>query len=176
MIDIALNLAGVWGRPQRDGPALRAITLMDYANYLTKNGDTQSAADTLWPIISNDLSYVGQYWNNTGYDLWEEVAGSSFFTLLSQYRALVQGNHIANQLGESCTGCIAQQSQLGCFIANNFWNATGGHILSNINDPGDSYRSGIDANSLLGVSSRKLVASTFAFVGIAKTFRTIHLH
>lgn len=23
--------------------------------------------------ILNDLIYVGQYWNQTGYDLWEEV-------------------------------------------------------------------------------------------------------
>jgi hypothetical protein len=29
--------------------------------------------NTIWPIILNDLKYVGQYWNETGYDLWEEV-------------------------------------------------------------------------------------------------------
>lgn len=29
---------GPWGRPQRDGPALRAIALMTYSNWLIKNG------------------------------------------------------------------------------------------------------------------------------------------
>lgn len=33
---------GAWGRPQRDGPALRAIALMTYSNWLIKNGQTVS--------------------------------------------------------------------------------------------------------------------------------------
>lgn len=58
---------GVWGRPQRDGPALRAITLMVYINYLLEHGQYEHAKTVIWPIVSNDLSYVGQYWNETGY-------------------------------------------------------------------------------------------------------------
>jgi glucoamylase len=33
---------GAWGRPQRDGPALRAIALMTYSNWLIKNDQTVS--------------------------------------------------------------------------------------------------------------------------------------
>ena len=29
----------------------------------------------IWPIISNDLNYVAQYWNQTTFDLWEETRG-----------------------------------------------------------------------------------------------------
>ena len=47
---------GAWGRPQRDGPALRAIALMTYCNYLIKNGQKSTAKNIIWPIISNDLS------------------------------------------------------------------------------------------------------------------------
>ena len=64
---------GDWGRPQRDGPALRSIALMDYCNYLLGKGQMSMVKNTIWPIILNDLKYVGQYWNQTGYDLWEEV-------------------------------------------------------------------------------------------------------
>jgi glucoamylase len=64
---------GDWGRPQRDGPALRSIALMDYSNYLLGKGQMSMVKNTIWPIILNDLKYVGQYWNETGYDLWEEV-------------------------------------------------------------------------------------------------------
>jgi glucoamylase len=53
---------GNWGRPQRDGPALRAITIMSYGNYLLSQGETDTVRNVLWPVISNDLSYVGQYW------------------------------------------------------------------------------------------------------------------
>jgi glucoamylase len=51
-----------WGRPQRDGPALRAIALITYSNWLIANGQTSKVKSVIWPIISNDLSYVGQYW------------------------------------------------------------------------------------------------------------------
>jgi glucoamylase len=29
---------GAWGRPQRDGPALRAVALMTYSNWLIQHG------------------------------------------------------------------------------------------------------------------------------------------
>jgi len=69
---------GAWGRPQRDGPALRAITLMSYCNWLVKNGQSKTAKTVVWPIISNDLSYVGQYWNQVGF----EKKATQFKTLL----------------------------------------------------------------------------------------------
>lgn len=50
------------GRPQRDGPALRAIALINYAKWLVNNGYTSTASSILWPIIRNDLSYVAEYW------------------------------------------------------------------------------------------------------------------
>lgn len=43
---------GSWGRPQRDGPALRAIALMSYINWLTANGQSSEATDIIWPIVS----------------------------------------------------------------------------------------------------------------------------
>jgi len=48
---------GVWGRPQRDGPALRAITLMNYIGYLLSQGNYNEAKNVVWPIVANDLSY-----------------------------------------------------------------------------------------------------------------------
>lgn len=57
---------GAWGRPQRDGPALRATAMIAYAKYLLSKGDTASVTNIIWPIIQNDISYVTQYWNQTG--------------------------------------------------------------------------------------------------------------
>jgi glucoamylase len=53
---------GAWGRPQRDGPALRAVALTTYSNWLVAHGQKKKAKEVVWPIISNDLSFVGQYW------------------------------------------------------------------------------------------------------------------
>ncbi|KUI55350.1 Glucoamylase [Cytospora mali] len=136
---------GSWGRPQRDGPALRAITLITYANWLINNGYTSTASSILWPIIENDLNYVAQYWNNTGYDLWEEVSGSSFFTIANQHRSLVQGSAIASTLGKTCSGCSDVAPQILCFLQS-FWSSSG-YILANINE--NNGRTGKDANTLL---------------------------
>ncbi|KAI8632130.1 carbohydrate-binding module family 20 protein [Xylariaceae sp. FL1651] len=136
---------GAWGRPQRDGPALRAIALATYSNWLISHGQKQKARTVVWPIISNDLSYVGQYWNSTGFDLWEEVNGSSFFTTQNQYRALVEGAALAKALGVACTGC-EQASQVACFLQESYWN--GEYFIANINV--DNGRTGKDANTMLG--------------------------
>ncbi|KAK3943533.1 glycoside hydrolase family 15 protein [Diplogelasinospora grovesii] len=140
------EFTGAWGRPQRDGPALRAIALINYAKWLINNGYTSTATSIVWPIVKNDLAYVAQYWNQTGYDLWEEVQGSSFFTVASQHRALVEGAALATSLGTSCTACTAIAPQVLCFLQS-FWSSSSGYIIANINYSG---RSGKDANTLLG--------------------------
>lgn len=43
---------GAWGRPQRDGPALRAVALMTYANWLIGTGRRHEAKTVVWPIVS----------------------------------------------------------------------------------------------------------------------------
>ncbi|CAI7627973.1 unnamed protein product [Penicillium discolor] len=134
---------GSWGRPQRDGPALRATALISFGQWLIDNGYTTYATDIVWPVVRNDLSYVAQYWNQTGFDLWEEVSGSSFFTVAAQHRALVEGSTFASQVGSSCSYCESQAPQVLCFLQS-FW--TGSYILANFGGG----RSGKDANTLLG--------------------------
>lgn len=134
---------GSWGRPQRDGPALRATALIAYGNHLLSSGKKTTVKSNIWPIVQNDLNYVAQYWNQTGFDLWEEVQGSSFFTIAAQHRALVEGIAFAKSLGETCDGCTSQAPQVLCFLQS-FWNGTA--VISNFADAG---RSGLDINSIL---------------------------
>ncbi|KAB8298302.1 hypothetical protein EYC80_002031 [Monilinia laxa] len=120
---------GTWGRPQRD----------------VNHNQLQRAKLVIWPIISNDLSYVAQYWNQTGYDLWEEVYGSSFFTFQNSHRALIEGQNLGKKLGIECWACLGAMEVL-CFISQYFWN--GKYVISNVNV--DNGRTGLDANSILG--------------------------
>ncbi|KAH9898805.1 carbohydrate-binding module family 20 protein [Xylariomycetidae sp. FL2044] len=138
---------GDWGRPQRDGPALRAIAMTGYAKWLIANGYTSTATDVVWPVIRNDLAYVAQYWNQTGIDLWEEVNGSSFFTVAAQHRSLVEGSRLAEALGTTCGACDAIAPQVLCFLQT-FWSSSSGYTLANINV--NSGRAEKDANVILG--------------------------
>lgn len=133
---------GAWGRPQRDGPALRATAMIAYSRYLISKGQTSSVTNIIWPIISNDLSYVTANWNQTGFDLWEEINSSSYFTTAAQMRALTEGSALAAQIGKTCPNCDSQAPQVLCFLQS-YW--TGSYILSNTGGG----RSGKDANSIL---------------------------
>ncbi|KAF1998194.1 carbohydrate-binding module family 20 protein [Amniculicola lignicola CBS 123094] len=138
---------GDWGRPQRDGPALRATALIAYARWLlstTDSADYTEVAEEVWPVVQNDLNYVVQYWNETGFDLWEEVRGSSFFTTAVQHRALVEGIVLGDQLGHPTDAYTAQAPNILCFLQT-FWN--GQYAIANINS--ETPRTGIDANTVL---------------------------
>ncbi|KAK4629324.1 Glucoamylase I [Fulvia fulva] len=136
------QFTGAWGRPQRDGPALRATAMIAYARYLLGKGQNATVAKIIWPIVQNDLSYVSANWNMTGFDLWEEVNSASFFTTAAQYRALIEGSALASQIGKSCSACDSQAPQVLCFLQS-YWTAS--YVLSNTGGG----RSGKDANSLL---------------------------
>ena len=84
-------------------------------------------------------------WNQTTFDLWEEVKGSSFFTTAVQHRALVEGASFATSIGQSCPGCTSQAPQVLCFLQS-YWN--GNYIVANINQ--NNGRSGKDSNTILG--------------------------
>ena len=109
---------GAWGRPQRDGPALRSTAIITYANWLIENGNTSYATNTLWPVIQLDLDYVANNWNQTTFDLWEELDSSSFFTSAVQHRALRQGASLATAIGQtsSASAYTTQADNILCFI------------------------------------------------------------
>lgn len=69
----------------RDGPALRALTLIPYAHYLldrhrdldhgyvTRNLYDARLIRAHGRVIKNDLEEVARGWWMEGFDLWEEV-------------------------------------------------------------------------------------------------------
>ncbi|KAF2263332.1 hypothetical protein CC78DRAFT_534106 [Lojkania enalia] len=152
---------GSWGRPQRDGPALRAITLMEYLRAYNASHPymwTSDGADSWFKplydasmpshsIIKADLEYVSHYWNQTGFDLWEEVDGLHFFTAMVQLRALREGADLA--LAFNDTGAAewySKQATLLKKFLQLFWDARRGHLIETLN----SHRGGLDCALLLG--------------------------
>jgi glucoamylase len=121
--------------------------MINYSKWLVANGYESTASNSVWPVIQNDLAYVAQYWNQTGFDLWEEVSGSSFFTVAAQHRSLVEGSVLAAQLGTTCNACDDIAPQVLCFLQT-FWSPSNGYVLANTNV--NNGRSAKDANVILG--------------------------
>lgn len=103
---------GAWCRPQTDGPGLRAITLVTYANALIKAGKPEAIKQYLWTggssynggAIKHDLEWVTQNWDSSGCDLWEEVQSNDFFwNRFTMYKALTVGATFATAMGDAAS-------------------------------------------------------------------------
>ncbi|KAK9358567.1 Six-hairpin glycosidase-like protein [Lipomyces starkeyi] len=138
---------GTWGRPQRDGPALRAITLISYARTLQRRGASIDSLRYLYDLIKPDLEYASKFWASPGFDLWEEQQGLHFFTAMVQYRALLLGQEIASELSDegAARWYHIQANGLKQFLLS-FWDEERGYLIETLASP----RSGLDAALLLG--------------------------
>ncbi|QSH42278.1 glycoside hydrolase family 15 protein [Lentisphaerota bacterium ZTH] len=96
---------------QDDGPALRSSALTNLAFECLYNPDSDQGLDeeyareTLYPIIKSDLEYTAHQFseafnpgNSKGKttNLWEESYGCTFFTEISQLKALLAGAALSN--------------------------------------------------------------------------------
>lgn len=107
---------GGWGRPQNDGPALRAISMIKFANILLKEGNQDYVLKVLYhgvlpanSVIKKDLEYTAHNWRDPSFDLWEEESGMHFYTLLAQYTALQEGSKLAQELGDGAASSFYKQ-------------------------------------------------------------------
>ncbi len=123
------GFSGPWGRPQNDGPALRALSLIKFARILLKEGDQDYVLQFLYhgvlpadSVIKKDLEYVAHHWNEQSFDLWEEEKGLHFYTLMAQHVALQEGALLAKELGDlGAARFYDQESRLiGHFVKSNF--------------------------------------------------------
>ncbi|KAG8680949.1 hypothetical protein FRC09_017857, partial [Ceratobasidium sp. 395] len=128
---------GPAGRPQHDNAALRASTMIEFANGLLARKGAKGydyVANTIWPIVQLDLNYVAHHWNVTGFNLWEEVIGSCHFTLAGQIRSLKQGATLAKKLKHgSLYDFWSKQAENALCFFQDFWSPEESVIISNIN-------------------------------------------
>ena len=96
-----------WGRPQNDGPALRAIAAIRVAELWLRSGRIQEVQKKLYEaalpartLIKRDLEYVAHHWREESVDLWEEERGMHFYTLTAQKTALEKGAEFAIRMND----------------------------------------------------------------------------
>jgi glucoamylase len=80
----------LWGRPQHDGPALRALTLMRWSACAGDAFDAQTAAD-LETLLRDDLEFAFAVRDDACLDLWEEENGRHYYTTRVLAAALQEG-------------------------------------------------------------------------------------
>ena len=109
-----------WGRPQNDGPALRAMVLIKFANQLLNANEREYVKEHLYHggmdsltmgAIKMDLEYIAHHWQEPSFELWEEVYGHHFFTAIVQKKALIDGAILAHRLNdEGAAAYYAEQA------------------------------------------------------------------
>jgi glucoamylase len=176
---------GGWGRPQNDGPALRALAMIKFANLLLKERNQDYVLKKLYhgvipadSPIKKDLEYTAHHWREPSFELWEEEMGMHFYTLLAQHTALQEGAKLARELGDRGAADFYHRESIaiGRYIKENFLDARIG-IKTSIHkiNGGLGYKdSNIDVAPLLALNHnspyQKLISfNSFHYKQYAKT-------
>ena len=144
---------GPWGRPQNDGPALRALTLIKFARALISETKAEEAW-RLFGIIKYDLEFVSHHWTEPCFDLWEEIKGQHFYTLIVQYQSMISGAAYVSLVGDSgAAQWYLEQAKKMENVLERHWDKRNSYILSTLNRVGgiDYKKSNLDASVILGV-------------------------
>jgi glucoamylase len=86
-----------WGRPQNDGPPLRALSVL---RWLRAGHPDRTASDAAAALLRSDLDYTAKHWQDACYDIWEEEKGLHYYTLCVSARALTEGAQWLDRLGD----------------------------------------------------------------------------
>ncbi|KAI9024411.1 glucoamylase A precursor [Phycomyces nitens] len=180
------SYTGSWGRPQNDGPAERATTFINFAKtYTAQTSDSTYVSGTLKAAIFKDLDYIVSVWSNNCFDLWEEVNGLHFYTLMVMRHGLVKGAEFATSNGDSTRA--STYTNTANTIRNKidgFWSSSNGYIAVTQNQSGGANKpSGLDVSVLIAANvaglgdgfytsgSDKILATS---VAIEKSFASLY--
>jgi glucoamylase len=93
-----------WPRPQNDGPALRALTLLRWSRSARFDADLSAAVSAL---LRADLVYTQKHWRDPCFDIWEEEQGQHYYTLSIAAAALDAGAGWLQQRGDGAAARTA---------------------------------------------------------------------
>lgn len=151
---------GSWGRPQNDGPALRATTLIRLAHLLLDQGREKLVREKLYDpsvpartVIKADLEFVSRHWGDSSFDLWEEVRGDHFYTRLVQRRALMEGAALADRMGDGgAARWYRSQARAIEPTIERHWDANRGFVVATLDRDGglEGKASDLDVAVILG--------------------------
>jgi glucoamylase len=86
-----------WPRPQYDGPAMRAIALLQWRSTVRMDDELAAQVDAL---LRADLRFALRHGRGASFDIWEEEKGLHYYTLRTAARALEAGAEWFEQRAE----------------------------------------------------------------------------
>ena len=152
---------GPWGRPQNDGAATSAVTLMNFANsYMAKGGSLQTVKEVIYDSSSNpaqapvqkDLLFVAANWSSPCFDIWEEEESYHFYNRLVYHKALLMGATFATTMGDGPTSStLSSAASAVAATLSQFWDPNRNLILYEYGPALHGKSSFIDIAVILGV-------------------------
>ena len=132
-----------WARPQHDGPALRALSVLRWLRALrAENSDLHDPAFAAMlsdaeRLLRIDLALTAAHWREPCLDIWEEELGHHYFTLRVSAAALGEGAEWLRAAGEASEASALRDAGRAAREAlERFWLADAGHFASRIMPPG----------------------------------------
>ncbi|MBV8144264.1 MAG: glucan 1,4-alpha-glucosidase [Gammaproteobacteria bacterium] len=155
--DVRVNADGTldvirWARPQVDGPALRALTLLRWWRQFPDLYAEAAVGAALGKLIGDDLELTRAELQRPCSDIWEEAHGHHYFTELLQCEALTRGADWLEHTGDTGRSLAARHRAAQAHAdLDRFWDAGGGFYRSRLTretrDPGRD----LDMSVVLGV-------------------------
>jgi glucoamylase len=136
-----------WPRPQNDGPAMRALTLLRWERNACFDTDLNTAVSAL---LRADLAFTRRRWRTACFDIWEEEKGLHYYTLCVAAAALEAG---AGWLQEHGSGDEAQQARAQAEAVrqtlDGYWLADEGYYRSRVLESGERSAKELDIAVIL---------------------------
>lgn len=136
-----------WGRPQNDGPALRALTVLRWLHAASLDTGLQAACDGL---LRGDLRFILDHWREPCFDIWEEERGLHYYTLCVSAQALDEGADWLDAGGErsQAQSCRAEAAAIRERL-DDYWLADRGYYRSRVLESGEPSAKELDIAVIL---------------------------
>jgi glucoamylase len=136
-----------WGRPQNDGPALRALALLRWFASAKLAVELDTAADIL---LREDLRYVRLHWHDACYDIWEEEKGRHYYTLHVSAAALEHGADWLEGRGSSSQAeGLRGEARTIRRALDSYWSESDGFYRSRVLESGERSTKELDIAVIL---------------------------
>jgi glucoamylase len=136
-----------WGRPQNDGPALRALTVLRWMRTASLDGELRAICEGL---LHEDLRFTQDRWREPCYDIWEEERGLHYYTLRVSAQALEEGAEWLEAGGERsrAQGCRAESEAIRERL-DGYWLPDRGYYRSRVLESGEPSTKELDIAVIL---------------------------
>jgi glucoamylase len=136
-----------WGRPQNDGPALRALAVLRWLRDVSLDAGLKT---TCGGLLRDDLRFTRARWREPCYDIWEEERGLHYFTLRVSAQALEDGADWLDAQGERAeAGSCRTDSQAIRDTLDGYWLADRGYYRSRTLESGEPSAKELDIAVIL---------------------------